>query len=119
MGVGRGQGGLGLPWFLKISAKKDCFPSFEWVKPNFTTFSPPGKIFEKSPCGPPGKNPSDNHAQSDAGSSPHFATFTNGLEQTQFPANFETRLRLFREILPLNLSIFEIIFIALYHMKFH
>jgi len=30
-------------------------------KTNFTTFGPPGKILERSPNVPPGKNPSDTH----------------------------------------------------------
>jgi len=61
MGVGRGRGDLVL-WILNISAKKSCFLNFEWEKTNFTTFGPPpGKILEKSPSGPPGKNPSDAH----------------------------------------------------------
>jgi len=58
---GHRKGGLGPHWILKISAKKVCFLSFEWEKTNFTTFEPTGKFFEKSPGGPPGKNPSDAH----------------------------------------------------------
>ena len=54
------QGGL-VPWILKISAKQGCFLNFEWEKTKFTTFGPPGKILEKSPSAPPGKNPSDAH----------------------------------------------------------
>jgi len=53
MGVGRGsRGALAPSWILKISAKKGCFLSFEWDKINFTTFSPPRKILEKSPNTP-------------------------------------------------------------------
>jgi len=43
-------------------SKKGCFLNFEWEKPNFTTFAPPGKNLEKSPCTSSGKNPFDAHA---------------------------------------------------------
>jgi len=50
------------PWILNFSAKTGWFLSFEWEKPNFTTFGPPRKTLEKSPDVPlPGKNPSDAH----------------------------------------------------------
>ena len=47
------KGGQGLPRILKISAKKGCFLSFEWDKPNFTTLLPPHprKILENLPRG--------------------------------------------------------------------
>jgi len=39
------KGGRGVvPWILKSSAKKGCFLSFEWEKPNFTAFAPPRQI---------------------------------------------------------------------------
>jgi len=40
-GAGRS---LALPWILKFSAKKGCFPSFEWDKSNFTTFGRAAKM---------------------------------------------------------------------------
>jgi len=45
MGVGGGQE------FDNFS-KKGCFPSFEWRKPNFTTFVPLEKHLEKSTSAP-------------------------------------------------------------------
>jgi len=36
-------------WILKISAKKDCFLSFEWEKKISPLLPPPRKILEKSP----------------------------------------------------------------------
>jgi len=49
MGIGRGGRRDLAPWILTFSAKKGCFLSFEWEKTNFTTFTPPRKILEKSP----------------------------------------------------------------------
>jgi len=52
---------LALPWILKLFSKKGCILSFEWEKTKFTTLLLHGKILEKSPIGPPRKNPSDAH----------------------------------------------------------
>jgi len=56
-----GRGGLGHPWVLKISAKKVVFSISRGKKSDFTTLGLPGKILEKSPSDPPGKNSSDAH----------------------------------------------------------
>jgi len=48
MGVGKG-GAKALHVFLKSSAKKGCFPTFDWEKTNAITFRPP---LEKSPSVP-------------------------------------------------------------------
>jgi len=40
---------------LKFSAKRGCFLSFEWAKPNFITFGPPLEKFWKNPQVPPWK----------------------------------------------------------------
>ena len=56
---GRRKGGFGHPLDFENFIKKSYFLNFEWEKTNFTTFVPPGKILEKSPSAPPGKNPSD------------------------------------------------------------
>jgi len=37
----------GDPLDFEIFSTKGCFFSFKWEKTNFTTFGPPGKIFEK------------------------------------------------------------------------
>jgi len=64
MDVGREVGRRALaPLDFEHFGKKGCFLSFEWEKTNFTTFGPPVKILEKSPGVPPGKNPSDAHAE--------------------------------------------------------
>jgi len=56
MGVGMGE--KGSPWILKISTKKGCFLKFRVRKNKCHHFWP---LLEKSPSGPPGKNPSDVH----------------------------------------------------------
>ena len=55
---GRREGGAGDLWtdlILEISSKRGCFLTFDGEKTNFTTFSPPRKILEKSPSSPLGK----------------------------------------------------------------
>jgi len=71
IGVGRGVGGLGLPWILKFSAKEGCFLSFGGKIKFHHFWSPPGKIQEKSTSAPPGKNPSGAHAVSCAEGESH------------------------------------------------
>jgi len=53
MGAGKGgRKGLG-PLDYENFSKKDWFLSFEWEKKLHHFWPPPGKIWEKSPGGPP------------------------------------------------------------------
>jgi len=53
IGVKRGGGGPRSTLDFENFNKKGCFLSYDWEKTNFTTFVSPGKIWEKSPGGPP------------------------------------------------------------------
>jgi len=52
-------GGLAPPWILKISEKKLVFLISRRKKQILPIFALLGKILEKPPVSPPGKNPSD------------------------------------------------------------
>jgi len=51
-GAGRGQGSLGHPWILKMSAEKVVFLVSSWKKTNLTTFGPALKKFGKKASSP-------------------------------------------------------------------
>ena len=50
-GYRREQGGLGHPWILKFSAKKDCFLSFKWKNQISPLLPPLEKILLTPMCG--------------------------------------------------------------------
>jgi len=65
MGVGRkGRGPWPPPVFWKLQQKKVVFSILRCKKQISPLLAPSGKILEKSPSGPPGKNPSDAHVHS-------------------------------------------------------
>jgi len=59
-----GKGGLGLPWILKISAKKVLSLVSSGKSQISQLFTPLANFWKTSQCPPPWKNPSDAHAWS-------------------------------------------------------